>query len=375
LALNLQDPNAASGELLTSVGVTQGFGGGFPGGGGGGQSSGQRSSTSSTTASNGQALGYDSNGKVIGVHDLTGQVTAISDPNTNSLIIVTTPDNLDLVKNVVDQLDKIPEQVMIQTIIVEATLDKAKQFGLEWSYAQKSQGITNSLGQNFGLQSTTPALQGLSYALSGGDLTGFFNMLQTDSKYQVLSTPRIFTSNNMEAQINISQSIPYVVSTVQSTTGTYSYNYAFQDVGIVLTVTPHVTSNGYVTMDVTQTANDLQGYTSFNAPIVNQREAETTVSAKDGETIILGGMIRNQITATVNKIPLLGDIPVLGNLFRNTSKDNQKTELLVFLTPHVVRDPAEAKKLKDESERQVSPDILELLNDQTKSPAKGKAKG
>jgi general secretion pathway protein D len=108
---------------------------------------------------------------------------------------------------------------------------------------------------------------------------------------------------------------------------------------------------------------------------VNQREAETTVSAKDGETIILGGMIRNQITATVNKIPLLGDIPVLGNLFRNTSKDNQKTELLVFLTPHVVRDPAEAKKLKDESERQVSPDILELLNDQTKSPAKGKAKG
>ena len=123
-------------------------------------------------------------------------------------------------------------------------------------------------------------------------------------------------------------------------------------------------------MDVTQTANDLQGYTSFNAPIVNQREAQTTVSAKDGETIVLGGMIRNQVSATVNKLPLLGDLPVLGNLFRNTAKENQKTELLVFLTPKVVRDPAEAKRLKEETEKQVNADLANLLKNQAKLGAK-----
>ena len=370
LALNLQDPNSSSGELLTSVGVTQGFGGAMMGMLGGGQSSSQSRSSSSSTVSNGQGIGYDANGHVIGVHDLTGQVTAISDPNTNSVIIVTSPDNLELVKNVIEQLDRIPEQVMIQTVIVEATLDKTSKFGLEWNFAQKVKGISTSVGQTYGLQSASPALQGLSYSLSGGDVSAFFNMLQTDTKYQVLSTPRIFTSNNMEAQINISQSIPYVVSTVQSTTGTYSYNYAFQNVGIVLTVTPHITKEGYVTMDVTQTANDLQGYTSFNAPIVNQREAQTTVSAKDGETIVLGGMIRNQVSATVNKLPLLGDLPVLGNLFRNTAKENQKTELLVFLTPKVVRDPAEAKRLKEETEKQVNADLANLLKNQAKLGAK-----
>ena len=375
LAINLQDPNATSGDLMTSVGVTQGFGGGIQTGS---QSRSGSGSSSSSSTSNGQSVGYDSSGKITGVHDLTGQVTAIADPNTNSVIIVTSPDNADLVKNVMDQLDKIPEQVMIQTVIVEATLDKSSQYGVEWSFAQSkllgNKGVTGTGSQTFGLQSASPALQGFDYVLSGGDLSAFLNMLQTDTKYQVLSTPRIFTSNNMEAQINISQSIPYIVSTIQNTNGTTSYNYAFQDVGIVLTVTPHITSNGYVTMDVTQTANDLQGYTTFNAPIVNQREATTTVSAKDGETIVLGGMIRNQVTATTNKVPLLGDLPVLGSLFQNKTKDNQKTELLVFLMPRVVRDPAEAKKLKDESEAQVSPDILKMLKDQTKGAGKATKK-
>ena len=257
---------------------------------------------------------------------------------------------------------------MIQTIIVEANLDKSKQFGLEWKFAQAkafgNKGTTGSAGANFGLQNANPPLQGFNYTLTGGDLSAFFNMLQTDTKFQVLSTPRIFTSNNMEAQINISQSIPYIVSTIENQNGTTSFNYAFQDVGMVLTVTPHITSNGYVTMDVTQTANDLQGYTTFNAPIVNQREAETTVSVKDGETIILGGMIRNQVTSTVNKIPLLGSIPLLGELFTQKKNDHQKTELLVFLTPKVVRDPAEAKKIKDDTQSELSPAMQRILKEQ-----------
>ena len=358
LALKMQDPNASTGDLATSVGVAQRFSFfGMDGQGGRGRG-------------NGESIGHDEHGKVVGVHDLTGQVTAIADPNTNSIIIVTNPDNVELVKKVLDQLDKLPEQVMIQTIVVEATLDKSKQFGLEWNFAKSNilgnKGTNGTGSQKFGLQNANPALNGFSYSLTGGDLTAFFNMLQTDTKFQVLSTPRIFTTNNMEAENNISQRVPYIVSTIQNVNGTNSFNYSFQDVGIVLTVTPHITSNGYVTLDVLQTANDLQGYTTFNAPIINQRQAETTVSAKDGETIVLGGMIRNQVTSTVNKVPLVGDIPILGNLFRNHTMDHQKTELLVFLTPRVVRDPAEAKRLREETQKEMSKDTSSLMKKDAK---------
>ena len=154
---------------------------------------------------------------------------------------------------------------MIETVIVEATLDRSEKLGVEWSFARGR----SSASQGFGLQNASPALQGFRYTLTPSDFGAFVNALQSDQKFQILSTPRIFTSNNAEAQINISQRVPYVVSTREDANGNLTFNYAFQDVGIVLTVTPRITSNGYVTMEINQTANDLQGYTSFNAPIVN----------------------------------------------------------------------------------------------------------
>ncbi len=241
---------------------------------------------------------------------------------------------------------------MIETMIVEANLDASTKLGVEWQYINGK----NTLGQTFGLQNnTTNPPTGFKYTLAGTNLTAFVNAIQTDTRFTILSTPRIFTSNNTQAQINISQSIPYVLSTIQDANGNLSFNYAFTDVGIILTVTPRITSNGYVTLDVTQTANDLQSFTSFNAPIINQREAQTTVSVKDGETIILGGIIRNTVTTTTNKIPLLGDIPILGNLFKSTSHDKAKTELIVLLTPHVVKNPDDAAKLREQGIRELSP--------------------
>ena len=126
----------------------------------------------------------------------------------------------------------------------------------------------------------------------------------------MLSTPRIFTTNNATAQINISQSLPYVTnSTIDTTTGTRSSTTTSWMSASFSRSRPGSPINGYVTMDVTQTANDFVGYTSFNAPIVNQREAQTTVSVKDGETVVLGGIIKNSVNKTVNKVPLLGDLP------------------------------------------------------------------
>lgn len=350
LAVDLQDPSADSGDLLTNIGVTQGFGGQFFGGGGQNQ---RRTNTQSQ-----QQQGRDANGRLVNVRDLTGQVTAIPDPNTNSIIVVTTPENADLIRNILDQLDKIPEQVMIETIIVEATLDSTSRLGIEWKFANEKLFNSNTTGTgqtDFG-QQTNPPQQGFRYTLTGNNLNVFLNAFKNDSKFQVLSTPRIFTSNNVEAEINISQRVPYVLNSRQDVNGNFTFNYGFEDVGIVLTVTPRITSNGYVTMDVVQTANDLQGYTDFNAPIINQRTADTTISVRDGETAVLGGIIRSTVNASTRKVPILGDLPLLGNLFKSTSKQKQKTELLVFLTPRVVRDPEEARRLREESQNQLSPE-------------------
>ena len=364
----LQDPTQDSGQLLTTVSAQGGGFGGFGGGRGGfggGFGGGGTNQSSQTTS-------RDSNGQLVNTRDLSGQITVIPDVNTNSVIVVTAPDNLELVKSILDQLDRLPEQVMIQTVIIEANLDKTDQYGVE--YKLNTPGIfrtgSTGVGQvGFGLQgaattaASTNAPTGFTYTLSGGDLSAFLQALNTTTKFDVLSTPRIYTSNNNQAVINISQSIPYIQDTVVNSLGNLSYTYGFENVGIVLTVTPRITSNGYVAMDIDQTANDLQGYTTFNAPIVNQREANTSVSVLDGNTVVLGGIIRNSVTATINKVPILGDIPFLGQFFRSTNKEDQKTELLIFLQPHIIKDAKEAEELKKKTIQEVTPRTQKTIND------------
>ncbi len=342
LELDFEDQTGVDGELYTQVRTGQNFG--------------QRNTGQTQNQGTGLVRGQD--GRLTNVRDLTGGVTVIPDTNTNSLIVVTDPANLEILQQILAQLDKVPEQVMIETIIVEATLDNSLKLGVEWNYVQEKafgqSGVTGTGLTDFGLQTATPQ-QGFRYSLSGGNVTAFMNALATDDKFQVLSTPRIFTSNNVEAEINISQSVPYVLSTREDTNGNLTFNYAFQDVGIVLNVIPQISSNGMVTLDVVQTANDLQGFTDFNAPIVNQRQAQTTVSVKDGDTIVLGGIMRNTVTSNVKKLPLLGDIPILGELFKSRTRQNTKTELLVFLTPRVVKNPEDATKLRDDETSKLSP--------------------
>ncbi|MDQ2798054.1 MAG: hypothetical protein M3Y13_00240, partial [Armatimonadota bacterium] len=316
--------------------------------------------------SNTRTTGLDSEGHVVNIRNLTGEVLLVPNIDMNSVIVVCPPEDREVVQKVLEQMDEIPKQVMIETLIVEANLDKSHQLGVEFS----SNETTNVLGargpstisQNFGLQSNTTEPQGLRYTLSAGQYSVFLQAVQTDRRFNVLSTPRIFTTNNATAQINISQSVPYL-SSQSVAAGTSLSNYSFINVGIILTVTPRITSNGYVTMDVTQTANDLVGYTtsSLSAPTVNQREAQTTVSVKDGETVVLGGIINDTFSKTVSKVPLLGDLPVIGYLFRSSSKSVSKTELLVFMTPHVVRDPDEARKLRQQTESELGKTTQQML--------------
>jgi general secretion pathway protein D len=378
LSLPLADANAQSGDLMTSIAV-QGFGGGFGGGRGGGGGGGQSGSNSQTTYSTGRTA----TGELVQTRDLTGQVTAIADINTNSLIVVASPEYADIIRKMVAQLDKIPQQVLIQTVIVEASLDSSTKLGVEWNLTSSLSRLlgdptaSGTGGTNFGVQSSAVAANtagtggGFTYAVSGKGFSAFLQALQTDAKFQVLATPRIFTTNNVQGQINVSQSIPYVTSVQSDSAGNPTYAYSFLPVGIILTILPRVLNNGMVTLDVDQTANELEGYVNVgnvSAPEVNQREASTTVSVKDGDTVILGGIIQKTLTSTTNKVPLLGDLPILGNLFRYTTKDNGRTELMVFMTPHVISGPEDAVKLAQGSLKDLTPETRTQADKQIPKP-------
>jgi general secretion pathway protein D len=285
----------------------------------------------------------------------------MADPNTNSLIVVTLPSNIKLIQKIVDQLDKIGDQVMIETVIVEAKLDKTTKLGVEWNFLQNKAFGTSSLvgaGSNtYGLQNnTTTPNTGLVYTLTGTNYNVFLNALQSDSRFKVLDTPRIFTSNNVKATINVTTQQPYITNQqTASAFGGLLQNYDFKPIGVILTVTPRIASSGQVAMDIDQQADDLQGFTSFNAPIINHREATTSATVLDGQTIVLGGIIEHQTITTEDKIPILGDLPLLGPLFRSTSHDKTQTELLVFLTPHIVHNNEEAQKLRERETKELSP--------------------
>jgi Flp pilus assembly secretin CpaC len=167
--------------------------------------------------------------------------------------------------------------------------------------------------------------------------------------------------------------VPYETGSAVSN-GTTQNSFDFLDVGLVLTVTPRITSSGYVTMDVSQTANSIAAFLDNNTePEVNQREAETTVSVMDGRTVCLGGIIQDTINSTVDKVPLLGDIPLIGDLFKNTTKSDDKDELLVFLTPHVINNPENAETVRASNAANLDGDAAAMLKKANITPKTGEA--
>jgi general secretion pathway protein D len=297
-------------------------------------------------------------GQVSTVLEAAGNVSVVAEPNTNTLIVNAPPEYFEMLQNLVQQLDQPAPQVLIEAIVAEVSLDATRKLGVEWSWTLGNHfgtsGETGTLSTGLGAAATGGELAGFRYAVSGDKVTSLLRALATDQKVSILSTPRIFTSNNRQAVINISTTTPYTSSVQVSEIAGQIFSIQFVDVGIILTVTPQISADGTVTMDVVQEANDILGYEEFGggnvtarAPRIARRSAEATVTVADGQSVILGGIIRDNSTKTVNKVPLLGDIPLLGTLFRSASTTKQKTELMVFLTPRVVRTPQDAHALTE----------------------------
>jgi general secretion pathway protein D len=195
-------------------------------------------------------------------------------------------------------------------------------------------------GANLGNIASGTANGGLVVSLAESQISTTFHALAVAGKLDVLSRPYILTSDNQEANILVGQEVPFITNTRQDALGGLVNTIQYQDIGIILDVTPHINTDGLVVMDVapqisSQSDQSVQLQSGVSSPVFNQRSATSRVAIRDGETIVIGGLMQDQKTQTVTKVPILGDIPYLGLLFQRDNVTKTKTELLIFLTPHV----------------------------------------
>ncbi len=290
-----------------------------------------------------------------------GQIQA--DPATNSLIITAPEPQYRQLRAVIDKLDVRRAQVFVESLIAEVNTDKAAEFGIQWQGAlgKSGDGAIGLLGTNFSIGGaniislatgggaalpSTGLNVGVANRTNGIYVLGFLaRFLQTNGDGNVLSTPNILTLDNEEAKIVIGQNVPFVTGTFTSTGGGANPVNPFQtverkDVGITLKVKPQISENGTIRLSISQEVSTVQASTvnSANGPTTNKRSIDTNVLVNDGSIVVLGGLLSDEYSGNQEKIPVLGDVPLFGNLFKTETRSRKKTNLMVFLRPVVVRD-------------------------------------
>lgn len=286
---------------------------------------------------------------------LSGEFNIVSDTRTNSLVIVASEADYRKILTLLKKLDIPPRQVLIEVLYAEITLDDNLKFGVDWTLL--SQGKLNLGGDTYAFDSVTrqnfgQGTQGFSYSLV--ESTRFRAALQTfsgDNRLRVLSNPHLMASNNLEAKISIGDQVPIVRSQVSNTTNTINNNFdirqdiEYRDTGIVLTITPSINENRFVTLELDQEISEVKEASAGSStvtPTIQKRSINTTVMVQDAMSLVIGGLIRTVDSKTQTGIPGISKIPVFGYLFSNMQKRRQNVELLTVITPHVIISPQDA---------------------------------
>ncbi len=268
------------------------------------------------------------------------QALVSMDEGTRSLIITTDPTTNEQIKTVLKALDQPVPQALIKVLFLEVTHTKNDDLGVDISYDH-----TNSDGERSVLSSLFGAFPnetgGGLVTLQQNDLQVTLRALGKVGKTNVLSRPSILARNNEEATITIGEEMPFVTNSRITDNGDTINTVEYQDIGIILTVTPHIGSDGRIELDVapqitTRTADTVPISNTVSVPVIAKRSAETHVVVPSGKTIVIGGLMEDLDTETVKKVPILGDLWLVGTLFKRTLKEKTKRELLIFLTPTVV---------------------------------------
>ena len=299
-------------------------------------------------------------------------VKIIADSANNSLIIVATAQEYKVIQSVLKQIDVLPLQVMIDATIVEVTLNDQLKYGIQW-YLTHNNGGTNiitggSASPPEGINLTDIAkgvtTGGFSYAFSSGskDINAVLQASATDNNINVISSPSLMVLNNQEASIKVGDSVPIrssISTNLNNSTpgGIQTSSIQMIDTGIHLAVRPRVNAGGLVSMDILQTVNQAKATTDISgidSPTITKREIETSVVVQNGETIALGGLIKESNDYSRFGVPVLHEIPLFGSLFGSTSRNKDKTELVVLLTPRVMKSRQDAQDVTEEFKRKLS---------------------
>jgi type II secretion system protein D len=313
---------------------------------------------------------------------LEREVTVVGDLKSNTVLVNASPKYLEKVRTIIGELDIDPPQVLIQVLLAEVSLDSSESIGPEFGRARfgdftaaAGMGNIKGIGGRTGNQllgslfsnSGTP-----NVAIGSEDFELLINALASQSRVQVLSNPSVMVENNSEGFIQVGETVRLPDAVSFSSAGQQS-SVTPEDIGILLRVTPSINPDGFVRMAIEPEISRLSLQTTqisenFNSPVVTRRRATTTVTVKDGQTVVIGGLISDRFERIDQKIPLLGDIPILGALFRQFRENASKTELLIVLTPHVVRSPSQgggdtAAALSEAALRKLTlpPELLEQI--------------
>ena len=296
------------------------------------------------------------------------QVTA--DEGTNSVIVSASPQDYKVIAEIVEKLDIIREQVLVEMLIMEVSEDGLTEIGIDW--ATLDQAVDDSV-RYFGMTSFGPRVDFFNGDLEGlavgawkgtGDnlmVGAVLHALEKESGVNILSTPHILTSNHNKAKIIVGENRPFVMQsrvteTTDFITPTVIKSYEYKDVGISLEITPHISQGGLIRLEIdsefTKLIEDVT-VASADTPTTAKRQAQTVVSMNSGSTVVIGGLIRDDKVTVVKKIPILGDVPVLGALFRLNRDRLQKTNLLIFITPHVMGDQRDLETMTKQKREQM----------------------
>jgi len=269
----------------------------------------------------------------------------------NSIVVSGSPEIIESIRLHLKSIDKPSQQVMIRASIVEVKDNALKSVGIDWSIlGQKgNKNYNGNFNLSVGLIDTLSALfslvrseTGIPLAGTPIDLVSRLQALVTDGKAEVKANPRVVTLNAQMATIYIAKEQYFSV-----VTGPVNYPYTRLEqvaVGIKLDITPYISENNEITVKIAPEVSDAVGSGREGLPLVDRRAVNTTVRVKDGETIVIGGLTQENIQKTQNKIPLLGSIPILGYLFSHTKYEKQKTDIVVFVTPNIIKDNQELKQ-------------------------------
>ena len=311
------------------------------------------------------------------------EVRIVADDVTNSLVVLATKRDYQLILDVVKRLDVVPRQVVLEVTIAEIVLNKDLSFGIAYAFSEGRLGQAvpgrdanapifqnrdttaagkgaNSLGGLLGTAARTPGLGAFAVISDRENFNIFINALQSRTNVKMLSTPHIVAADNREAHILVGQSIPILTSTAASTvTQQFSTvnSIQYRDTGKILTILPQVNSKGLVNLQIRQEVSAvLAGAAAFgntNSPAFSTREAETTVVVQDGDSVLIGGIIDDTLTHIRSGVPFLMDIPVLGRAFRSETDNTERTELIVLITPYVIRNRDEGRDITEDFSNRV----------------------